>query len=258
MTLSWLQPFFWTFVLGVGTGVCVPEELLIVGAGIWAAQEEVVAEYGLFRFLMLPAAVVGVLVADCFLYFIGRRFGTRLLKYRWTASLLPMKKRQRIERNFKKYGVSILLFGRLLPAVRAPLFLTAGMMRVSMKRFLMADGLGAVLGNGLLFFLAVWFGHSFQEMVERVRSEANAVKPLLIMGGILLVGVYLVVHFVRRPVAVGDPEELPVVGPQVAARIEHHPLPTIEPLLRPEDRLARREQQPAQGAPAVGEGGAGS
>ena len=45
-------------------------------------------------------------------------------------------------------------------------------------------------------------------------------RPLLVVLTILAVGVYFLVHFLRRPVATGDPEELPIIGHQVAVHID--------------------------------------
>ena len=45
-------------------------------------------------------------------------------------------------------------------------------------------------------------------------------KPLLIVLPILAVGLYLLIHFLRKPVPTADPAELPIIGPQVAAKIE--------------------------------------
>jgi membrane protein DedA with SNARE-associated domain len=209
--------FFGMFV-GAGLGLPFPEEFLMVGAGIWTAAHP---EYGLFAWLMLPVCIVGVLIADCLLYGTGRCFGTRLLRYRAVARLLPAEKLLRIEDNFHRYGVGILLFGRLLPGVRAPLFLTAGMMRLSMTRFLLADGLGAVLGNSLLFFLGWWFGDAFMELLHKVGGELwHVLRPVLVMCAVVAVVVWLVLRFLRKPGTTGDPKELPLIGPQVAARLD--------------------------------------
>lgn len=208
--------FFGIFV-GAGFGLPIPEELAIVGAGLWTASQ---AHYGLYRWLMLPVCIIGVLIADCVLYGIGRFFGTRLLERGWLARMVPPAKRERIEQNFDRYGVNILLFGRLLPGIRAPLFIVAGTMRLSPPRFLLADGLGAVLGNGLLFFLAFWFGDQFKELIVGVEGEVSRARPILVLLAILGVGVFFLVHFLRRPVPTGDPEELPIIGHQVAVHID--------------------------------------
>ncbi len=216
---------------GAGFGLPVPEEVAIVGAGLWTAS--MADRYPMYRWLMLPVCIVGVITADVVLYSVGRYFGTRLLDRAWFRRLVSREKHERIERNFDRYGVNILLFGRLLPGIRSPLFITAGTMRLSVPRFLLADGLGAILGNGLLFFLSFWFGAQFQELVMGVEGEVHRARPLLVLVAILVVGLFFLVHFLRRPVPTGDPEELPIIGHQVAVHIEsatsHKPPPAPDP-----------------------------
>jgi membrane protein DedA with SNARE-associated domain len=213
--LIWQLLVFFTLFVSAGLGAPFPEELLIVGAGIWTSQQA--DQYPLLRWLMLPVCVVGVIIADVLLYAIGRRYGTKLLEYRWAARFFPKEKRFRIERNFERYGVNILIFGRLLPGIRMPLFLTAGLMRLRFERFLVADGIGAVVGNSILFFLAWWFGDQFLELVKAAEGR---LKPLLILVGIGAVAAYFVYHFWRTPVPTGDPEELPPIIKQVAKGID--------------------------------------
>jgi membrane protein DedA with SNARE-associated domain len=201
--------------VGAGFGLPIPEELAIIAAGIWTAAKAV--DYPLYRWLMLPVCIVGVIIADVVLYCVGRFFGTRLLDRSWFARMVPRQKREKIERNFDHYGLNILLFGRLLPGIRSPLFITAGTMRLPVSRFVLADGLGAVLGNSILFFLAFWFGDQFRELVEGVEHRA---KPLIILIVIVAIAALLLVHFLRRPVPTGDLEELPIIGKTVASHID--------------------------------------
>jgi membrane protein DedA with SNARE-associated domain len=137
--------------------------------------------------------------------------------------LMPPEKRTRIEGNFHRYGVKILLFARLLPGIRAPIFITAGTMRLPLKRFLLADGIYAIPGVSLLFFLAFWFTNSFRDLVERAEAKVIQWRPILILAAVVAVTVYFIVHVYRKPVSTGDPQELPLIGPQVAARIDHEP-----------------------------------
>jgi membrane protein DedA with SNARE-associated domain len=182
--------------------------------------------------ILLPVCIIGVVFSDGLLYGVGRLFGRRLLEHRRLSRLVPENKRERIEQNFHKYGIKILLFARFLPGIRAPIFVTAGMMRLPLNHFLLADGLYAIPGVTLLFTLAYWFTNAFQDLVER--AEAN-VRPILIIVGILGVAIYLVLHFLRKPVPEGDPEELPIIGPQVAAHIktEGDACPDAAPVSQP-------------------------
>jgi membrane protein DedA with SNARE-associated domain len=209
---------FVALVLG-GIGLPpIPEEGIVVAAGVWVASNP---DYRLYRWLILPVCIAAILVSDLLLYGIGRHFGSRLLEHRRLARFLTPEKLARIQSNFNRYGIKILLFVRWVPGIRSPLFLTAGTMQVPLVRFVIADVIAAAIGHTLLFFLAYWFTDSFKDLFERVEGDVNRVRPLLILLPILLVGIYLLVHFLRKPVPTGDPEELPIIGHQVAVKIEN-------------------------------------
>jgi membrane protein DedA with SNARE-associated domain len=214
----WLIPTTFCLLVAAGLGFPMPEELPVVGAGIWVGHNP---ELQPLSWLAWPVCILGVVISDGLLYGIGRIYGTRLLEYRWVARLMPPEKRTRIEENFHKYGVKILLFARLLPGIRSPIFITAGIMKLPLKRFLLADGIYAIPGVSLLFFLAYWFGNSFKDLVDRIREDIEYYRPILIMAAIVAVAVYFVFHFLRKPVPTGDPKELPLIGHKVAATIEH-------------------------------------
>jgi membrane protein DedA with SNARE-associated domain len=168
--------------------------------------------------IMLPILILGVVISDGLLYGIGRLWGPKLFETRWMKRLMPAEKRRRVEDNFGKYGVLVLLFARFLPTIRAPIFIMAGTMRLPFARFVVADSLYAIPGVSLLFFLAFWFGDQFRDLVLSAEGRfVGAVRPILVLAGLAGVTAYLLYHFLRHPVATGDPkEELPVIGPQVA------------------------------------------
>jgi membrane protein DedA with SNARE-associated domain len=173
--------------------------------------------------ILLPVCILGVVFSDGLLYGLGRFFGTRLVRVPFMTRLMPPDKLARIESNFHHYGIKILLFARLLPGIRAPIFITAGSMRLPLKRFLLADGIYAIPGVSLLFGLAFWFTNSFRDLVVRAEEKVIQWRPILILAAVLAVTVYFVIHFYRKPVSTGDPKELPLIGPQVAAHIDQDP-----------------------------------
>ena len=197
----------------------IPEEIAIVCAGLWTAGH---AEYGLLRWLMLPVCVVSVVLSDSILYTVGRLYGKRLLKRPWMRRWVPVETQNRIIHNFDRYGVNILLVGRLVPGIRMPLFLTAGLLRLSVARFVLADGIGAGVGNSIFFLLAFWFGEQFKAVLESAETTVRHIWPIAVMVVLAGVAIYLVVRYLRKPVSEGDPEQLPIIGHQVATHIPHH------------------------------------
>ncbi|OAI39856.1 hypothetical protein AYO40_05345 [Planctomycetaceae bacterium SCGC AG-212-D15] len=167
--------------------------------------------------ILLPICILGVVISDGLLYGMGRFWGPKLLEARWMKRMLPDDKRGRIEQNFQRYGVLVLLFARFLPAIRSPIFIMAGITRLSFTRFLLADGIYAIPGVTLLFTLAFWFGDSVRDLVLRAEGRA---KPIIILVALTAVAAYLFYHFFHHPVATGDPtEEMPLVGSQIASHL---------------------------------------
>ncbi len=217
--------FFFGMFIASGMGAPIPEEIAIVCAGLWTAHHP---EYGITRWLMLPTCICAVVLSDSILYTVGRLYGKRLFSRPFMLRWVPKTTQDRILDNFEKYGVNILLFGRLVPGVRMPLFLTAGLLRLSITRFIIADGLGAGLGNSLFFLLAFWFGEQFQEALENAEGAIWKVGPFLIMVTLTAAAIYLLYRFFRKPVAEGDPEEVPIIGHQVATHIPQTEKPVTQ------------------------------
>ena len=56
-----------------------------------------------------------------------------------SGDFVPPEKRAEIEKNFHDRGIMVLLGARLLPGIRTPIFIMAGVLRVPFGRFLLAD-----------------------------------------------------------------------------------------------------------------------
>lgn len=212
--LSWFG-----FLASAGFGNPIPEEIMIIGAGIRTTH---LGEYGLFRWLLLPVVMVGGVMADVVLYTLGRLFGARLFATRLMMKVAPPEKRERIRVNFDRYGIAIFVVGRLVPGIRTTLFLTAGSMRLSVVRFIIADGAGALVGATLFFMLGFGLGASFQDIVEEWELKIMAYKSMILLFALVLVGGYLLYFFLRHPIPTGDPKEVPLIGEQIAAAIPDH------------------------------------
>ncbi len=199
-------------IVATGIGLPISEELPVVVGGLLVGLEQ--ARW----WLMLPTCIIAVIIGDGFLYGIGRFFGPRLLQHPFLKKrLLPPERLQRIKDNFNRHGVKILLFARLTPGIRAPIFLTAGITHLSFLRFLLADAIYAIPGVSLLFFL----GYAFTErMVTLIHEEAEMVKSVIILVVVGAVAIYVAYRFLRKPMVTGDPHEMPPVVEQVTHTLE--------------------------------------
>jgi membrane protein DedA with SNARE-associated domain len=183
--------------------------------------------------IMLPVCIADVVACDIILYVIGRQWGVKLLKKHWVQrNILSPEKRAKIEKNFHDYGIAILLVARLLPGIRSPMFIMSGVMKLPFRKFMIADMLYAIPGVNLLFWLSYWFTDQFLRAFQKV--EGN--RPLIMAVVLAAVSGFIAYQFlIKRRVTTGDPEELPVIGKQVAT-LSHqlhthasHGLPPMAP-----------------------------
>ena len=213
-----LELLLWFCALtSAGFGNPIPEEVMLVSAGVRTSQ--MIADYGLFRWLMVPVCFAGAVCSDLILYALGFFFGGKLLQWKLMRRLAPPEKQERIRENLDRYGMFIFVVGRLMPGIRTTMFLTAGATRLNVFRFLLADGTGAVLGVGIFFFLGYAFGAQFEELFRHIEQELNPYKPILLLTLLFAVAGYLVYAFWRTPIPTGDPEEVPLIGHQIAAHM---------------------------------------
>ena len=221
--ISWSELANYGVVFGTlvvsAFGVPIPEEAPIVAGGIMVGKEWANPDSWMKWWIMLPVCIAGVVSCDIVLYVIGRKWGVKLLQRKWVQKrILSPEKRVRIERNFHAYGIIILLVARLLPGIRSPIFIMAGVMKVPFRKFLIADGLYAIPGVNLLFWLSYWFTDQFQKAFHKV--EGN--RPIVVVAILAVVAGFLLYHyFVRRRVTTGDPQELPEIVKHMASSISH-------------------------------------
>ncbi|MBS0265948.1 MAG: DedA family protein [Planctomycetes bacterium] len=164
-------------LLLTGAGLPVPEEMIIVAAGVLSSPEV----GRLDPFLAASACLIGVLAGDYTVYGIGccLRNGT-LRQRRWLAWFSHMERAQNLESLVQKHGLKIFLLARFLTGVRAPFYLTLGMLRLDIRRFLLYDSLSGVLVVGV-FFLASYFGGTWITDLVRESQSAATVVALVVL-----------------------------------------------------------------------------
>jgi membrane protein DedA with SNARE-associated domain len=141
------------FLILTGVGLPIPEEAFVISAGVASSVGH------LDPWLALACCLIGALAGDSLVYAIGFRFGRRVLLDRpWCARFLPPERERRIEHLILRHGLKMFLATRFLIGLRSPIYLTAGILRVPYRRFLIADAFSAALVVGLFFGLGYHFG----------------------------------------------------------------------------------------------------
>ena len=140
---------------------------------------------GQLSFLALLAAAVGAsLLVDTAWFFLGRRFGHRVLKTLCRISLSPDSCVRQTESIFEKWGMASVVAARFITGFSTVAPPLAGAMGASLPVFLFYDSLGTILwaGTGLLL------GFVFYRAIDDVLSflEGLGTGALYLLGAALV------------------------------------------------------------------------
>lgn len=169
------------FLILTGCGLPIPEEVAIIACGAWAADGQ------MNPWLGMASCLVGCLIGDSIMYFIGYRFGRSVLRDHpvFTRFLTPEREKQ-IELLIRRRGFIVLFTSRFLVGIRSPVYLTAGILRYPYWRFILTDLFCAAVVIAVFFGLGWYFGPEIKEFVLRAERGLTIVIAIgVIVGGLL-------------------------------------------------------------------------
>jgi membrane protein DedA with SNARE-associated domain len=160
---SLIEPFlasYGAFAIFVMTyleslGLPLPGETGVIAAALLAAKGEL--SIGPVYLAVLSGAILG----DSTGYLIGRAGGQALLRKFGTYIGLGPDKLDRIETRFRTSGLWLVTIARFLPVMRQINGLLCGSLALPWHRFLLAQGLGAVLWTTVYCLGPYFFGELF-------------------------------------------------------------------------------------------------
>jgi len=142
----------------------------------------------------VAAATFGSLLADVIWFYLGRRYGNRVLKLICRISLERDSCVRRTEDVFMRYGMSGVIAARFIPGLSTLAAPLAGRSGISFVRFIFFDGLGSLLWVGCF----VLGGFLFSQQVEQIlRALANLGYGALALV-IALVAIYIGYKYHQR------------------------------------------------------------
>lgn len=163
-----------------GMGLPMPEDIALLAGGFLVHR-------GVIRYpITLAVALLGVVAGDNSLFFLGRRFGTGLVRY--FGLNRPGSKAQidRIRAFMRRHGHRAIFYARFLAGLRALIYLTAGSFGVTPLRFLAYDLLGAIISVPIV----VSIGYLFGGQLEVVIHYLGGFERLLWVVAILSLAIY--------------------------------------------------------------------
>lgn len=178
-------------LLVCGLGVPLPEDITLIGAGVLAAMDAI----------SLPGAIlagfVGVLAGDIFLFTLGRHYGRAVFDLPGFRRVFTPERIALAERKVLANSKFICFTARFLPGLRAPIFLTSGILGVRPIHFYVLDGFAALISVPAWVVVGWWFTLNLD--VDAALAYAKKAQGV-IFATVLLIGVsyYLIRKFRRR------------------------------------------------------------
>jgi membrane protein DedA with SNARE-associated domain len=204
-------------VLG-GLGLPVPEEAPIILAAVLTRNGQMKAP------LAVASCLLGVLLGDLVVYFLGFFYGEKVLSLPVTRRLLTRQREAQIKGYFHRHGFKILVSGRFVPGFRTAAYLTAGILKLPPLKLVLTDLVAASLSTSLMFGLGYAFANEIQNGIQEVQHWA-------ILAAAVTIATWLLVRYYKAQRQAGKPIGPPVLDsddvplPESAPR---HPSPQLK------------------------------
>ena len=152
--------FFW--ILANRAGVPLPATPALLGAGVLAGA-------GQLRFsLVLGLVTIATLASDSLWFWLGRRYGHRILNLLCRFSMEPENCIRRTEHFLIQHGVRSLLVTKFIPGMNRTVLPLTGTARTTYPRFLGWDTAGTILWVLVYAGLGYIFSTEIQEAAGKL------------------------------------------------------------------------------------------
>jgi membrane protein DedA with SNARE-associated domain len=168
-----------------GFGFPLPEDVVLVTGGVLAWLSSPLEE-ATFRAMfhdrglqgMIAIGLAGILAGDSVIYWLGRGLGAHVAEHPLLRRLVTPEKLERVETLLRRRGKIVVIVARYLPGLRAPTYFTVGHSRLPYWKFVLFDGVAALVSAPLWVCLGFYFGSD----IERAAREASRAGHYVLIG----------------------------------------------------------------------------
>ncbi len=215
-------------VLAEQVGLPIPAVPVLLAAGALA---------GAGKMNLALAVLLGVtacLLGDLIWYYLGRHRGAGVLKVLCRISLEPDSCVRRTESFFFRHGMRSLVLAKFIPGLSTATPALAGLFKVSVGRFLLYNGLGALLWTAA--FVAP--GYLFSDQLEWVAAQAARLGSSLVVLVAGALALYIAYKYVHRQILLRELRIARITPDELKQLLDAGHEPVIVDLRQPLDRQA--------------------
>ena len=177
-----------------GLGLPLPEDVPLTIAGF------MVAKGTMHLSIAAVAAWCGIIGGDLVLYHLGKKFGLGITRVPFVGKHVTAARIEKAGVLFAKYGVWVVAVGRLFAGIRGAMVIAAGATRFSLVKFVIADGLAALVSGGLFIALGHWVGKNYGTLDQLVdaRKKISGIEHWVLIGLLGILIIFLAYHLWRK------------------------------------------------------------
>src|SRR4051812_7635863 len=164
-----------------GLGMPLPEDIPLLVSGM------LVGQHRMHVWAVAICAWCGIIGGDCVLYYMGHRFGLNITKVPFIGKHVSKDRILQAEHLFEKYGIWVVAVGRLFAGIRGAMVVAAGTIRFNFIKFIIADGLAALVSGGMFMYL----GYKVGQNIDKITKYKGWIALGFIIVGVLA-SIYLI------------------------------------------------------------------
>lgn len=181
--------FIVCFMLASSFGFPVPEELVLISAGLVAYMSHNPQEFpppypgaqGVNVVTLCIVCFLAVLGSDSLVYFIGKFFGGRIIKTKFFQKQVAGEGFNKINSFFQKYGGLACGIFRFTPGLRFPGHLSCGLLGIPVWKFLLIDAAVAALSVPTQVYFVATYGKVILEHLAEFKMYVLGVALIVFL-----------------------------------------------------------------------------
>ncbi|MGF7048348.1 membrane protein DedA with SNARE-associated domain [Paenibacillus sp. DS2015] len=184
---QWVQSLgYFGIMFGLMVEV-IPSEIVLAYGGYLVSTGDI-NFFGAVLF-----GTIGGVIAQLFVYWIGRYGGRPVLEKYGKYIFIHKKQIDASEAWFQKYGTGVIFTARFIPIVRHAISIPAGITRMNLGKFTLLTTLAVIPWSFLFVYLGSVLGSQWEHIDEKA---APYITPILLIALALLI-VYVLVKWTQ-------------------------------------------------------------
>jgi membrane protein DedA with SNARE-associated domain len=163
-------------LLGCGLGVPIPEDVTLIAGGI-------LTYYGVCDvWVMIGVSLLGVMIGDSFIFWLGHKYGRKLLKKRPFRYFLDESKVEAIRKRLQNHGGKLLFSARFMPGVRSTIFFVSGLAHLPYRKLLIYDGGAALISVPTIIYSVYYFGDFLESVIKWIKKVEGGIVVVIVLA----------------------------------------------------------------------------